>query len=74
MFYVKRVRVRDEVRGYSLITFRKGSPSRAMFRLNHPSLDRCITLGAIMRAARFGVSFPVQIAGAVSHKPFHSPR
>jgi len=28
-----------------------------MFRVNHPSLDRCITLGAIMRTLRFMVIF-----------------
>ena len=57
MVYIERVRVRKEVRCYSLIILRKCSPPRTMFHIHYSSLERCVTLGASMITLRIVVSF-----------------
>jgi hypothetical protein len=76
MVYVNRVSVRHGVRSYSLISFRTCPPPRAMFRIHYSSLDRCITLGAIMLTLSIGVSFsPCKTQGQFpTNLPFPSPR
>ena len=57
MVYVKRVRIRNEVRCCNLIIFRKYSPPCGMFCIHHSRLCRCITFDVIILPLRIGVSF-----------------
>ena len=73
MVYVKRVRIRNEVRRYRLISLRKCSPPWVMFRIHHVSLYRCTTFDVIMvTLSMVSVSRRAK-RRAISHKSFHLP-